>query len=131
MEKKVKFGLFYAGSGKLVEFYTDNSKHSDEKSVANMLLKSVLKEENKAFNWGNIQKYLFEYAEYMNESGFDERFDHTPEEITSYVADNIVYCNAPHIIRMSTKKEVSNDFRQNVAVEIELMLDKALAYKPE
>ena len=96
-----------------------------------MLIKTVLRDDHKKFTWADLRQYLIEYADCMNEEYFDDREDHTPEGITCYVADNIVYSNAPHVIRMSTKQEVDNDFRQAVALEIELMLDKAVAYKTE
>ena len=124
--KKIKFGLLYTSSGKLVQFQTDESKHSDERSVANIMLKRVLVEEGFEYSWKGIKSWLYDYADYMNADMFDDRDDHTPEQLTSYIADNLVYCNAPHIIRLSTSSEVDFLFKDTVMNEIERMLDKAL-----
>jgi hypothetical protein len=124
--KKIKFGLLYTGSGKLVQFPTDESKHSDEKSVANMMLKRVLVEEGFEYSWQGIKSWLHDYANYMNENMFDDRDDHNAEQLTSYIADNLVYCNAPHIIRLSTSSEVNHEFKDSVMNELERMFDKAL-----
>ena len=124
--KKIKFGLLYTGSGKLVQFPTDESKHSDEKSVANMMLKRVLVEDGFEYSWQGIKSWLHDYANYMNENMFDDRDDHNAEQLTSYIADNLVYCNAPHIIRLSTSSEVNHEFKDSVMNELERMFDKAL-----
>lgn len=124
--KKIKFGLFYIGSGQLVKFYTNESKHTDEKSVANVLVARILKEEGYEFSMKGIRKYLEDYAEYMNDDMFDDRDDHTAEQLTSYVADHLVYCNAPHIIRLSVSAEVNSEFKNKVMNEIEKMFDKSL-----
>jgi hypothetical protein len=124
--KKIKFGLLYIGSRKLVKFYTNESKHSDEKSVANIMLKRVMIEDGFEFSWEGIKSWLHDYANYMNENMFDDRDDHNAEQLTSYIADNLVYCNAPHIIRLSTSSEVNNEFKDNVMNELEKMFDKAL-----
>jgi hypothetical protein len=124
--KKIKFGLLYTGSGKLVKFTTDESKHSDEKSVANIMLKRVLVEEGFEYSWQGIKSWLNDYAYCMNENMFDDRDDHNAEQLTSYIADNLVYCNAPHIIRLSTSSEVNHEFKDTVMNELERMFDKAL-----
>jgi hypothetical protein len=124
--KKIKFGLLYTGSGKLVQFQTDESKHSDEKSVANIMLKRVLVEEGFEYSWKGIKSWIHDYAYFMNENMVDDRDDHEAEQLTSYIADNLVYCNAPHIIRLSTSSEVDFLFKDTVMNEIERMLDKAL-----
>lgn len=124
--KKIKFGLLYIGSGKLVKFYTDESKHSDEKSVANIMLKRVLDEEGFEYSLKGIKLWLHDYAKYMNENMFEDRDDHEAEQLTSYVADTLVYSNAPHIIRLSTSSEVNHEFKNSVMNEIERILDKAL-----
>ncbi len=124
--KKIKFGLLYTGSGKLVKFLTDESKHSDEKSVANIMLKRVLVEEGFEYSWQGIKSWLNDYAYCMNENMFDDRDDHNAEQLTSYIADNLVYCNAPHIIRLSTSSEVNHEFKDTVMNELERMFDKAL-----
>lgn len=127
--KKIKFGLLYIGSGQLVKFYTNESKHTDEKSVANVMLARILKEEGYEFSMKGIKKYLEDFAEYMNDDMFDDRDDHTAEQLTSYVADHLVYSNAPHIIRLSTSSEVNHDFKYKVMNEIERMFDKSLTIK--
>jgi hypothetical protein len=124
--KKIKFGLLYTSSGKLVQFQTDESKHSDEKSVANIMLKRVLVEEGFEYSWQGIKSWLNDYANYMNENMFDDRDDHNAEQLTSYIADNLVYCNAPHIIRLSNSSEVNHEFKDTVMNELERMFDKAL-----
>jgi hypothetical protein len=124
--KKIKFGLLYIGSGKIVKFYTDESKHSDERSAANIMIKRVITEEGFEYSWKGIKSWLYDYADYMNADMFDDRDDHTPEQLTSWIADHLVYCNAPHIIRLSTSSEVDFDFKNNVMYEIERILDKAL-----
>jgi hypothetical protein len=124
--KKIKFGLLYIGSGKLVKFYTNESKHSDEKSAANIMLKRVMIDDGFEFSWEGIKSWLHNYANYMNENMFDDRDDHNAEQLTSYIADNLVYCNAPHIIRLSTSSEVDFLFKDTVMNELERMLDKAL-----
>lgn len=129
MAKEIKFALLYIGSGKLVQFYTDNDKHSDEKSCANILLRLALKEDGKEFNMSSMKLFLEEYAEYMNENLFDDREDHTASDITDYVADNIVHCNAPHIISIKNRTQVSNEFSSAVCIELKRMLDKSLIPK--
>jgi hypothetical protein len=124
--KKIKFGLLYIGSGKLVKFYTNESKHSDERSVANIMLKRILDEEGFEYSMNGIKSWLHEYAEYMNEDMFDDRDDHEAEQLTSYIADNLVYCNAPHIIRLSTSSEVNHEFKDSVMNELERIFDRAL-----
>jgi hypothetical protein len=124
--KKIKFGLLYIGSGKLVKFYTNESKHSDEKSVANIMLKRVMIEDGFEFSLEGIKSWIHDYANYMNENMVDDRDDHEAEQLTSYIADNLVYCNAPHIIRLSTSSEVNHEFKDNVMNELEKMFDKAL-----
>jgi hypothetical protein len=124
--KKIKFGLLYIGSGKLVKFYTNESKHSDERSVANIMLKRVLDEEGFEYSLKGIKLWLHDYAKYMNENMFEDRDDHEAEQLTSYVADTLVYSNAPHIIRLSTSSEVNHEFKNSVMNEIERILDKAL-----
>jgi hypothetical protein len=124
--KKIKFGLLYIGSGKLVKFYTDESKHSDERSVANIMIKRVITEEGFEYSWKGIKSWLYDYADYMNADMFDDRDDHEAEQLTSYIADNLVYCNAPHIIRLSTLSEVDFLFKDTVMNELERILDKAL-----
>lgn len=124
--KKIKFGLLYTGSGQLVKFYTDESKHSDERSVANIMIKRVITEEGFEYSWKGIKSWLHDYADYMNADMFDDRDDHTPEQLTSYISDMIVCSNAPHIIRLETSSEVDFDFKNSVMYEIERVLDKAL-----
>jgi hypothetical protein len=124
--KKIKFGLLYTGSKKLVKFYTDESKHSDERSVANIMIKRVITEEGFEYSWKGIKSWLYDYADYMNADMFDDRDDHKPEQLTSYISDMIVYSNAPHIIRLETSTEVNSDFKNSVMYEIERVLDKAL-----
>ncbi len=124
--KKIKFGLLYTGIGKLVKFPTDESKHSDEKSVANIMLKRVLVEEGFEYSWQGIKSWIHDYANCMNENMVDDRDDHEAEQLTSYIADNLVYCNAPHIIRLSTSSEVDFLFKDTVMNELERILDKAL-----
>lgn len=124
--KKIKFGLLYINSGKLVKFYTDESKHSDERSVANIMIKRVITEEGFEYSWKGIKSWLHDYADFMNEDMFDDRDDHTPEQLTSYIADHLVYSNAPHIIRLETSSEVDFEFKNSVLYEMERILDKAL-----
>lgn len=124
--KKIKFGLLYINSGKLVKFYTDESKHSDERSVANIMIKRVITEEGFEYSWKGIKSWLHDYADFMNEDMFDDRDDHTPEQLTSYIADHLVYSNAPHIIRLDTSSEVDFEFKNSVLYEMERILDKAL-----
>lgn len=124
--KKIKFGLLYIGSGKLVKFYTDESKHSDERSVANIMIKRVITEEGFEYSWKGIKSWLHDYADFMNEDMFDDRDDHTPEQLTSWIADHLLYSNAPHIIRLETSSEVDFEFKNSVLYEMERMLDKAL-----
>lgn len=124
--KKIKFGLLYIGSGKIVKFYTDESKHSDERSAANIMIKRVITEEGFEYSWKGIKSWLYDYADYMNADMFDDRDDHTPEQLTSWISDHLVYSNAPHIIRLETSTEVDFDFKNNVMYEIERILDKAL-----
>ena len=124
--KKIKFGLLYTGSKQLVKFCTDNSKHSDERSVANIMIKRVITEEGFEYSWKGIKSWLHDYADFMNEDMFDDRDDHTPEQLTSYIADHLVYSNAPHIIRLDTSSEVDFEFKNSVLYEMERILDKAL-----
>ena len=124
--KKIKFGLLYINSGKLVKFYTDESKHSDERSVANIMIKRVITEEGFEYSWKGIKSWLHDYADFMNEDMFDDRDDHTPEQLTSYIVDHLVYSNAPHIIRLDTSSEVDFEFKNSVLYEMERILDKAL-----
>jgi hypothetical protein len=124
--KKIKFGLLYTGSGKLVKFYTDESKHSDERSVANIMIKRVITEEGFEYSWKGIKSWLHDYADFMNEDMFDDRDDHTAEQLTSWIADHLLYSNAPHIIRLETSSEVDFDFKNSVLYEMERILDKAL-----
>jgi len=123
----IKFALLYIDSGRMIKIGTDETRDSNEKSVAKMFLRMALKEENLPFTWGSIQKYLEDYAFCMNEDSFDNKSNHTPESVTSYIADNLVYCNAPHIIRLSNRTEVDHAFKDQVVCEIEKMLDMAAA----
>jgi len=111
------YGLFDTGSNTLTR-----TKAETPEKVATILLALKMKEDGMEYTKENREQFMQEWAEHMNENFFDERDDHTISEISDEVADNIVYNNAPHIIDMRNRTEVSNEFKQAVYNRLVVLL---------
>jgi hypothetical protein len=121
-----KFGLLFINNSKFIKFNTDIDRNTDEQSCANMILKLALREEGFEWNINSVVKYLQGWADHMNENEFDGRTNHEIRHITDYIADYLISSNSLHIIRLSDRVEVSNEFRRDVCSSIERILTKSI-----
>jgi hypothetical protein len=112
------YGLFDTSSNTLTR-----TKAETPERIATILLWGRMKEEGMSeYTKENTKIFMQGWADNMNENFFDERDDHTISEISDEVANNIVYNNAPHIIDMRNRTEVSNEFKQAVYNRLVVLL---------
>lgn len=115
-----KYGLFNPNQKPSLITISSNT----EQEVARYMLDRALEQDHVGDGVETIKEYLDGWAEVLTENDPDN--DYTFDEITDVVADNLVYCNAPHIINLKTSTEVSNQFRQDVCTEIVRLLDQGI-----
>jgi hypothetical protein len=80
-------------TGRTLTTYT---KLTTLKAFGKQLVKLALKEEGKEFTTANIIEYLKEWADVLNENEDGGNENHTAENCTHIVADNLVYSNCHH-----------------------------------
>lgn len=117
--------ILYLGEGLLT--LPTNVEHTPE-YIARVICKRAMKSEGFRFNDKGRYEWLVDAANYLNDES-DEDLNETAETVIDYVANNLIYSNAPHIIG-GNKVEVSHDVRDAVvAALVNLFYDSVRVYQ--
>lgn len=89
-------------------------------SVARIILKIAMKEDNLKFNDKNRVQYLNDWADVMTENSQGDGNDETykGENIADHVADFLVWGNGLHIIAKSNMTEVGTEIKESIYKEM-------------
>ena len=100
-----------------------NVEHTPE-YIARVICKRAMKAEGFRFNDKGRYEWLQDAANYLNDVS-DEDLHETAETVIDYVANNLIYSNAPHIIG-GDNIEVSHDVKDAVIAELVNLFDDSV-----
>jgi hypothetical protein len=113
--------ILYLGEGLLK--LPKNVEHTPE-YIARVICKRAMKAEGFMFNDKGRYEWLVDAANYLNDIS-DEDLNETAETVIDYVANNLIYSNAPHIIG-GDNVEVSHDIKDAIVAEIVNLFDDSI-----
>lgn len=108
-----RYGLFVFKAGGGNTLYRLGDKAITPRKVGLSMLRLRMREDGDK----TIIAYLKGWAEVLTETSEEEQ-EYEAGNIADHVADNLVYCNAPHIIDLDTNIEVGSKFKEEVCKEL-------------
>jgi hypothetical protein len=102
---------------------TTYSKITTLEGFGKQLVKLALKDEGKAFTTKNIIEYIKEWADVLNDNSDSGHENHTPQNCTPTIADNLVYSNCHHY---NKTKPLTSEEMKELCEEIEKFLDSKI-----
>ena len=119
---KRKFALLYISDNRMVELH--HTVDTLEKVARHMLMRAMKDDESGNYSINRMAsriEYMESWVDHLKENGDDT---YNVDNVADHIADFLAYCNDPHIIRLSNRKEVNSEEKKQVYYHIAHLLEQ-------